>query len=352
MIGKNGIIDIVNLYESDAMCMNTSKSGSYIPTKDLNNSCTTIARVEGFVQGKQYYVELTVKWSGFTSNTSSNFGSWFQGSTYNGSSWDWTSSNPLTSAAITAIGNLTSVFTSSDTGEKHGIAVFTANARTGYDLGIRTNYSNGTGKVTVTDVKVIPAEYFVGNTTSNTTTSIGAKILGRDDIEDNLCRNILSQSYTKDNPFSFSSSAKDGIAMTSQRASVTSGSTYYFTAKSDCVWATGHSNNDDTVANHKVTIWLYLSENWTSYQAYDTPIVFCYQDSRWIKDNLWKITIPSGKNWASVRVNQYSDGTNVISAKFWDIALIPESLFTPPIQILCQEKSWSIKSLPKGGDLM
>ena len=78
---------------------------------------------------------------------------------------------------------------------------------------------------------------------------------------------------------------------------------------------------------------MYLTTTWTSYYDYDTPIVFCLNDSRWVSDNLWKITIPANRNWASVRVNQYSDGSTAITASFWDIALIPEQLFTPPSNI-------------------
>lgn len=77
---------------------------------------------------------------------------------------------------------------------------------------------------------------------------------------------------------------------------------------------------------------MYLTTTWASYYNYDNPIVFCLNDSRWVSDNLWKITIPANRNWASVRVNQYSDGSTAITASFWDIALIPEQLFTPPLK--------------------
>lgn len=302
-------------------------TSQYTPTQNQKNSTVTFAEVTNLVIGQSYVFSCTVQWD-FTAATSiSNWGSLLQGDTYNNSSWNWNQANALVVATKNYYCNETFIKTN-PIWNKHFSIQFIA-AQTGVRIGWRTDYSDGTSWVKMTDIEVVPEKYFVGKTENNTSSSIGAKILVRDDIADNLSSNILSQSYTKDNPFSFSSSAKDGIAITSQRASVTPGSTYYFTAKSDCVWSIDHGG-DDARTNHKVTIWLYLSENWTSYSNYDTPIVFCYQDSRWIKDNLWKITIPSDRNWASVRVNQYSDGTNVISAKFWDIALIPESSFTPP----------------------
>ena len=160
MINKNGIIQIENFYESDGMLMNKTKSISYTPEKDEHNSCLIGEGITGFVQGKQYYVELTIVWSGFEDIVEPNFGCWTQGSTYNGTEWNWTGNNPLTNT----VGNLKSTLLGASSGTKQISGTFTASDRTGYYLGIRTDYSNGTGKVGFSNIKIIPAEYASGST--------------------------------------------------------------------------------------------------------------------------------------------------------------------------------------------
>lgn len=160
---KNGIITNKNIYESDGILMNNTKSISYVPTKDQSNSCLLGEAIKGFVKGKQYYVELTIEWSGFKGNVADNFACWCQGSTYDGTSWNWDASNPLCGT----VGTITSILLSMDYGSKKINKIFTANDRTGYYLGIRTDYSNGVGKVGFSNIKVVPIEYAVSTHQEN-----------------------------------------------------------------------------------------------------------------------------------------------------------------------------------------
>ena len=65
--------------------------------------------ITGFVVDKEYYIDMDIVWSGFTTDAASNFGMWAQGSVYNGSNWSWNYGNPMASK----IGNLTSLMLSS-----------------------------------------------------------------------------------------------------------------------------------------------------------------------------------------------------------------------------------------------
>lgn len=160
MINKNGIILTNTFYESDAMLMNKTKQLSYTPQDGKYNNCLTGEAITGFVEGKQYYIEFTLIWSGFKDKVESTFACWAQGSTYDGTSWNWNLTNPLTNS----LPKFTPILLSSDSGEKLIQSTFTANARTGYYFGIRTDYSNGVGNITLSNIKVIPDEYASGST--------------------------------------------------------------------------------------------------------------------------------------------------------------------------------------------
>lgn len=169
MINKNGNIQISEINESDAMRMNSNMTAVYSPTKDAQNSCMNVCDIKGFEEGKKYYLEMDIIWSGFKDNSASNFGSWAQGATWNGSSWDWNVGNPLAGLVNSLAGSngkITSLLLSETSGSKHIKGFFTANSRTGYALGCRTDYSNGVGAIKFANVRVVPAEYAIDNSTS------------------------------------------------------------------------------------------------------------------------------------------------------------------------------------------
>lgn len=154
------------------------------------------------------------------------------------------------------------------------------------------------------------------------------RISYQENIDNCLNANILDKKYTEEDPFIAETTSTDGYQPTYQKAVVTPGETYYITAKTDCEWSPSH-DTEEARTGHKVTLWMYLSKDWTAYEEYDDPVLLCKNNNYWIKDGLWKITIPSDRNYVSMRVNQYSDGTTSITAKFWDIAIIPEKYYNP-----------------------
>lgn len=168
MIGKNGNISSTSLYEPNAMLINKKYSASYTPTKGANNNCMTCESIIGFEEGKKYYVELVISWNGFKTDVASNFSISVQGSNYTGTAWAWQGVNPLCNAIISCFSSgLKNLVLSADKGSFVVKAFFTANTYTGYQLGIRTNYSNGIGNIGISNLKIIPAEYAIDNVTTS-----------------------------------------------------------------------------------------------------------------------------------------------------------------------------------------
>lgn len=146
-------------------------------------------------------------------------------------------------------------------------------------------------------------------------------IVKTDTLYDGNGGNILNGTrYTKENPYILSGKSSDIIAVTNNYAKVIPGTTYYLTAKTDTAWSSAHGYSTSTAG--KATIWLYLRQTYNSSDTgYDSPILFT--SSNWIKEGVWKYTIPSNMNMARIRFNTYSDGTNSVTVRFWDINLIP-----------------------------
>ena len=170
---------------------------------------------------------------------------------------------------------------------------------------------------------------------------------------------INSEKYTKDSPYIVTGTKSDLCIETNQYCRVTPGKTYYLTSQTDKEWNSGHNNGN----KDKVTIWLYIMQEYdpSNIYKYKTPV--CFTSSNWVSKGIWKYTVPSDCNMARIRYNEYSDGTTTVTAKFWDTMLIPAEYFvsTPPSQnrhlclleteLFLRERSWNTK-LPKGGDLV
>lgn len=129
--------------------------------------------------------------------------------------------------------------------------------------------------------------------------------------------------YTALNPYILTGTGNDIIATLDMYCQVMPGNTYYLTCKLDKEWSSSHG---DANARGKGTIWLYLNKTYdSSNMGYDNPVLFTSTSA--IKPGVWKYTIPSGYNMARIRLNTYSDGTNSVTCKFWDICLIPEKYY-------------------------
>ena len=154
-VNKSGVVNAGSFVETNGAMLNTFMSEEYTPTASVENSCME-RTITGFVVDKEYYIDMDIVWSGFTTDAASNFGMLAQGSVYNGSNWSWNYGNPMASK----IGNLTSLMLSSNSGTKHFKVKFTAE-QPGYELGCRADYSNCKGTITYKNIRVVPADSFV-----------------------------------------------------------------------------------------------------------------------------------------------------------------------------------------------
>lgn len=166
---KTGIILSNNFYESDGMNgVQIDGPTSYTPTAG-QNSCINSAfkwyYPEGSVVGDEFKVYLTVKYSGFdNSNTNGTFKIRFQGTNATDvNTWAWQGANPI-NAALNAKQDLTNLVLSSEYGEYRYETQFTLNqtymnSYVGSHLGVRSDFSNGTGTISLHDCKIVPIKY-------------------------------------------------------------------------------------------------------------------------------------------------------------------------------------------------
>ena len=182
-VNKNGVITTSNIYTSDGMNLADSKgekSFSYTPGTGTN-SCMQGDTItfDTSITGP-HYVECTLEWSGFnTSNTNGTFAIWIQGSVYNGTEWNWNDNSGVT-YANSGTNTITDIVLSATSGKKTISSIFnytkTSTAQK-QNFGIRSDYSNGTGTVIISKVKVIPMKYYCGN--------VSAMRIGKDYISTN-----------------------------------------------------------------------------------------------------------------------------------------------------------------------
>ena len=136
-----------------------------------------------------------------------------------------------------------------------------------------------------------------------------------------------SEKYTAGSPYVVTGTGSDIIATTDMYCQITPGETYYLIAESNPGWADGHGYTD--ARKGKGIIWLYLSKVYNpDSTGYDSPVSFGTASSTKIRDGVWKYTIPSEYNMARIRLNTYSNGTDSVTCKFWNVKLIPEKYYT------------------------
>lgn len=183
-LSKQGILKSESFYESNAMNQQwrsilgdeATKVFSYTPTT-AQNSCIEgyIIWTESLKVNDYFTISIDVSWSGFdTSNTNGTFDMWFQGSQRKNTTFAWVTGNPF-AEALNAVQDLGTLVLSATSGTK----TITANAAIGttavkqynaFHLGIRSDYSNGVGTVTISNLKIIPHKY---NTTDDVKIRIG-----------------------------------------------------------------------------------------------------------------------------------------------------------------------------------
>lgn len=164
-VNKSGVVNAGSFVETNGAMLNTFMSEGYTPTASVNNSCMG-RYITGFVKGKSYVIDMTVIWSGFKTDVADNFNIGSQGSCYDGTSWSWNYSNPMCNA-INNLKGFKDLVLSADSGSKRYVATFSITSDcTGLELGCRTNYSNGKGTITYSNIRVVPADNYVDGSTS------------------------------------------------------------------------------------------------------------------------------------------------------------------------------------------
>lgn len=164
-VNKSGVVNAGSFVETNGAMLNTFMSEGYTPTASVDNSCMG-RNITGFVKGKSYVIDMTVIWSGFKTDVADNFDMWAQGSCYDGTSWSWHYGNPMCNA-INNLKRFKDLVLSADSGSKRYVATFSiTNDCTGFQLGCRTNYSNGKGTITYSNIRVVPADNYVDGSTS------------------------------------------------------------------------------------------------------------------------------------------------------------------------------------------
>jgi hypothetical protein len=143
-------------------------NSSYVPTTSTNSTMNIGKWMvpENAVAGDIYRIILSVTFNGFDdSSTSGTFDIYFQGSVYNKTeaAWQWAGNNPVTTT-LNNTKSLKTIVLSATSGSYLYETTFSlpqanVNTYTGMNIGVRSNYSNGTGKLTLTNMKVIPEKY-------------------------------------------------------------------------------------------------------------------------------------------------------------------------------------------------
>ena len=122
-------------------------------------------RVVTVTPNVKYYIECTLTWNGFTAtNSGGTFDMWFQGSQNDG----WTTGNPIT-GALNDVKLPRDVVLSKTTGVYTYKATFTSTntSITKFGISIRSDYSNGTAWVTLSDILIVPEKYYIDLLSSN-----------------------------------------------------------------------------------------------------------------------------------------------------------------------------------------
>ena len=180
-IYKTGVVTSKEFIEPSGITNQFSgnATASYTPA-NANNSCMNMGKwmmPDGSAVGDTFQIKLKAQYNGFdTSSTAGTFNIYFQGANYTSpTSSAWQGTN-LVVGGLNNYASLKTVVLSSTSGTYLYEAYFTltqdfVDNYYGSNIGIRSNYSNGTATITISDITIITAQY----STSNTPPNIGAR---------------------------------------------------------------------------------------------------------------------------------------------------------------------------------
>lgn len=189
---KQGIITSNDFVEGNiatyGMVSYKGNCASYIPKKDTDNSCNTPIPVKfdydnyNVTDTTVFRIIVIVSWSGFdSSSTAGTFSIFWQGSKHikTTNEWTWSGGSQIITNALTSNMRLTRLVLSANQGSYIYNTTFTlpSSFRDTYDgqnVGIRTNYSNGVGQISVDSLQVLLDRYSV---TSDIKTRIGSNYI-------------------------------------------------------------------------------------------------------------------------------------------------------------------------------
>lgn len=152
--------------------------------------------------------------------------------------------------------------------------------------------------------------------------SIDGKIAGR---------NLLTGTNRREsNPYIFTSASTDGcnsIISGTGIIPVEPGATYAIQCKTDGTWTGTHGGTSHIPADKDCSLWIYLRKKGTSASetSYDTPIFLGHNASYKYSSQgntglaTWIWAAPSDAYTIRIRSNIYSNGTNEITVKMWDL---------------------------------
>lgn len=195
-INKKGILATNEILERDGVTLVQSDTitsiYSYTPSTGENSIITGwVVDYSTTVSGEKVYYTVDVSWENFdTSNTSGTFSMRFQGAQYNvtSSSWGGSDANPVCDSLNNTY-SLTNLVLSSTSGTTTlvGSVTIPSNYPSPYSkayVGIRSDYSNGSGTITLRNLRVIREKYYshYNNSTSSPMLQIGKSYVSTESL--------------------------------------------------------------------------------------------------------------------------------------------------------------------------
>lgn len=143
--------------------------------------------------------------------------------------------------------------------------------------------------------------------------------------------------YSESTAYVRTSASKDGNAwLSGSHFIVEPSTTYTFSVCSDGNLAPSHDTSGKDPSLKLFTMWLYLCNSDTTKNpdagGYDNPVCFTsanYNHQQIGNRHIWQYTTKSTETHMSVRVNNYSDGTNNLTIKYWQIKIEKSNAASP-----------------------
>lgn len=143
--------------------------------------------------------------------------------------------------------------------------------------------------------------------------------------------------YSESTAYVRTSASKDGNAwLSGSHFIVEPSTTYTFSVCSDGNLAPSHDTSGKDPSLKLFTMCLYLCNSDTTKNpdagGYDNPVCFTsanYNHQQIGNRHIWQYTTKSTETHMSVRVNNYSDGTNNLTIKYWQIKIEKSNAASP-----------------------